>query len=103
MGCKTQVWNMAGIRPEACDVLEQIAQAADPTAVVWRGSDVPSVQQGIKILEAPLGHPDFVSAHLERTIAEHAVLLERIPLVPDIQSAWLLLVHCAQARATFIC
>ena len=44
---------------------------------------------------APLGHPDFVSAHLERTTAEHAVLLERIPLVPDVQSAWLLLVHCA--------
>ena len=97
-GGKTQVWNMAGIRPEACDVLEQIAQAADPTVVVWRGSEVPSVQQGIKILGAPLGHPDFVSAHLERTIAEHAVLLERIP--SDVQSAWLLLVHCAQARAT---
>ena len=44
-GGKTQVWNMAGIRPEAFDVLEQIAQTADPTAVVWRGSDVPSVQR----------------------------------------------------------
>ena len=53
------------------------------------------VQQG-------MGHPDFVSAHLERTIAEHAVLLERIPLVPDVQSAWLLLVHCVQARATYL-
>ena len=101
-GGKTQVWNMAGIRPEARDVLEQIAQAADPTAVVWRGSEVPSVQQGIKIFGAPLGHPDFVSAHLERAIAEHGVLLERIPLVPDVQSAWLLLVHCAQAQATYL-
>ena len=35
-------------------------------------------------------------------IAKHAVLLERIPLVPDVQSAWLLLVHCAQARATYL-
>ena len=101
-GGKTQVWNMIGIRQGACDVLEQIAQAADPTGSVWRGSDVPSVQQGIKILGAPLGHPDFVSAYLERTIAEHAVLLERIPLVRDVQSAWLLLVHCAQVRATYL-
>ena len=27
--------------------------------------------------------------------------VQRIPLMPDLQSAWLLLLHCAGARATF--
>ena len=70
---KTQVWNSGGIRPEACDALERVARAVNPRAVVWKGSDVPSREQGIKVLGTPLGHPDFVSAHLERTTAEHQV------------------------------
>ena len=32
---------------------------------------------------------------------EHQTLLRRIPLVGDVQAAWLLLVHCAGARANF--
>ena len=32
-------------------------------------------------------------------MAEHQILLTRIPLVKDVQSAWLLLLHCASARA----
>ena len=28
-------------------------------------------------------------------MAEHEVLLSRIPLVEDVQSAWVLLLHCA--------
>ena len=50
-----------------------------------------------------MGHPDFVSAHgLTAKIREHEQLLSRIPAVPDLQSAWSLLVHCATARATFL-
>ena len=30
---------------------------------------------------------------------DHQVLLDKIPGVPDVQAAWLLLLHCAQARA----
>ena len=41
-GGKTRVWNRAGLRPEACNVLERIARTVDPTAVVWRGSDLTS-------------------------------------------------------------
>ena len=31
----------------------------------------------------------------------HQTLLDRIPEVPDVQSAWLLLSYCAAARANF--
>ena len=62
------------------------------------GSEFPSVQQGIKILGAPLGHPDFVPAHLERTTAEHAVLLA------DSVGAGrpVCVASVAQARATYL-
>ena len=93
---------MAGVGPASCDVLEQIAQNEEWRAVVWRGSGLDSREQGIKILGIPVGHHDFITAFIERKSAEHATLLERIPTVPDVQSAWLLLLHCAQARANFL-
>ena len=101
---KTKVWNNAGEQPAACEVLDRMARAADPTVTtsVWRGSDVPVSQQGMKVLGTPLGHPAFVRAHLERTCGEHQTLLDRIPMVSDLQSSWLLLVHCASARANYI-
>ena len=68
-GGKTRVWNSAGTRPLACDILEQIAQAtSDHAEPVWRGSDLPTDQQGIKVLGTPLGHADFVRAHLDRKV-----------------------------------
>ena len=94
---KTKIWNAAGEKPPGCDALERIAAVADPTAVVWRGSEaLPSCRRGIKVLGTPLGHQDFVTAQLEMLTAEHQqTLLCRIPLVQDVQAAWLLLVHCA--------
>ena len=61
---KIKVWNVGGIRPRAYEVLQQIADAAGSRAFVWRGSDLPTVKQGIKVLGTPLGHEDFVAAHL---------------------------------------
>ena len=40
-GGKTKIWNRAGIRPPICDELERRARAIDPSAIVWRGSEVP--------------------------------------------------------------
>ena len=97
---KTKVWNRVGIRPVVCDVLERIVRTENPHATVWTGSDIPSHQQGVKILGTPLGHSDFVAAHLRRVSAEHQDL-QRIPSVADVQSAWLLLLHCVAARACF--
>ena len=98
-GGKTQVWNAAGRKPLVCEAMDRIAQAQNPEAKVWRGSEVPVDRQGVKVLGAPIGHLAFVAAQL----AEHqATLLQRIPLMPDLQSAWLLLLHCAGARATYL-
>ena len=47
---KTQVWNASGVRPPACDQLERLAQVSDPEARVWKGSDIPTVEQGVRIL-----------------------------------------------------
>ena len=61
---------------------------------MWKGPGVPTREQGIKVLGTPLGHDDFVAAHLESVLAEHQILLTRIPLR-------LLLLHCASARACY--
>ena len=98
---KTQIWNRSGARPEVSNVLERVARASNPSAIVWRGSHLPSEMQGIKILGTPLGHPDFVARHLEGVLEEQRVFMSRIPLVNDNQSAWLLLLHFANARANY--
>ena len=92
-GGKTKVWNRAGERPQNCDVLERVAQMENPRAVVWRGSGIPTEQQGIKVLGTPLGHDDFVAQHLRTVTRDHHCLLERIPLMQDVQSAWLSTAH----------
>ena len=70
---------------------------------MWRGSEeLPTHQRSIKVLGTPLGHPDIVQAHLDKLTAQHQILLDRIPYVEDTQAAWLLLVHCAAARANYI-
>ena len=101
-GGKTQVWNAAGLRPTACDYLERIVQAEDPDARVWRGSDLPTREQGIRVLGTPLGHEDFVIAQLDALLDQHQVLLSRIPLLADVQSAWALLLHCQGGHANYI-
>ena len=100
---KTQIWNRAGEKPPGCEVLEQRARVMDPTSVVWRGSnDLPACQRGIKVLNTPLGQVEFIRAHLDLKTAEYQVLLDGIPLLENTQAAWLLLVHCAGARANYI-
>ena len=90
---KTMVWNQARVRPPVCDVLERMAWTGDPTATVWKGLGLLEEEQGIKVLGSPLGHPAFVARHLERTSVKHQMLLDRIPLVQDVQSVWLFFLH----------
>ena len=59
---------------------------------------MPTEKQGINVLGAPVGH---VRRSLAKTLEKHQVLLDAIQTVPDVQSAWLLLLHCASARANY--
>ena len=101
-GGKTQVWNRGGTRPSGCDVPEHIAQTINPNARVWRGPDLPEDQQGIKVLGSPLGHPAFIEGFLQKKVIEHQTLFDSIPLLPDLQSEWSLLLHCASAKANYL-
>ena len=58
-------------------------------------------EQGIKVFGTPLGHEDFVAGHLHRVLRTHQTLLERIPVLQDVQSAWTLLPHSASNRANY--
>ena len=99
---KTVIWNKSGRAPEGVEVLEEAARRVDPSAVVWRGNpDLPNDRQGVVVLGTPVGHAEFVTRVLEEKTQEHSVLLERIPAVQDLQSAWTLLLYCAAARANF--
>ena len=99
---KTKVWNQGGIVPIGVERLEVEARRIDPDAIVWRGnSDIPTEQQGLKILGCPVGHHDFVQDQLSMLADTHSVLLDGIILLVYLQSAWLLLVFCAAARANF--
>ena len=90
---KTQLWNRVGENPRGWESLQRAVLAEDETAIVWRGSEeLPAHQRGIKVLGTPLGHPDFVQAHLDKLTAQHQIHPGR----------WLLLVHCAAARANYI-
>ena len=79
--------------------LQGVTWVVDQSAHVWRGPELPTHQQGVKILGTPHGHPDLVRAHMDRTAREHQTLLDRIPL-QDVQAVWLLLLHCASAWQT---
>ena len=59
----------AGVRP---DTLELMAWVSDPQVVVWKGDeDLPAKSRDIKKL---------------RLIADHAILLDKIPVLDDLQS-----------------
>ena len=49
------------------------------------------MSQGMKILGIPVGQPGFVRRFLEKKSEEQKLLFDRIPVVPDLQSAWLIL------------
>ena len=70
---KIKVWNASGVEPGACQILQRIVDASGNRELVWKGL------QGIKVLGTPLGHPDFVAAHVDRVLSDHRTLLERIP------------------------
>ena len=100
---KTQLWNRAGVAPAGSVALTVAAKAVDPDAIVWRGdAELNFEDQGVVILGTPLGHEEFVRSHLAKKSVKHDQLVEKILLVPDLQSAWILLLYCAATRANYV-
>ena len=52
----------------------------------WRGDRCPE-ENGLVILGTPLGAPEFTHSFLARRLIEESILLDRIPLLSDLQSA----------------
>ena len=61
---KTQVWNATG------DLRRKIR------ARVWKGSNIPTAEQGVRVLGTPLGHVDYVQTQLTQKLVEHDVLFQ---------------------------
>ena len=94
---KTKIWNRAGVQPANC------AHMVDSDGIpAWRGDpNLATHLQGIKILGTPIGHANFIDASMNEISRDHTRLLDRIPQIPDLQCAWLLLLYCAASRANY--
>ena len=99
---KTQLWNAIGESPPGHEVAASNGSCKSCSSGVAdiRGFAITSSWH--QSVGTPLGHQDFVRAQFEILSAHHHTLLARIPMVEDVQSAWLLLVHCASARANCV-
>ena len=99
---KTQVWNRGGVEPSGIVELTRAAQSVNPTAVVWKSDPrLPLNERGLRVLGCPIGSPEFVAARLNAKSEEQRSLFQRIPLVADLQAAWVLLFYCGATRANF--
>ena len=83
-GGKTRVWNRASECPPGMDDLGN---------EVWNA-------EGIKVLGTPVGSPQFVQHTVDTRLEEEKKLWEAISWVPDLQSAWQILLQCAGPVAT---
>ena len=94
---KTKVWNKAGVEPPGVRELQQ-----KPEEPVWVGDrSLPEDQQGLKVLGTPLGSSDFVQKLGEKRLQDERGFWEKLKELPDLQSAWLLLLYCASPRHNY--
>ena len=93
---KTKAWN-AGEEPSG---LREIVGGGPDDPPTWVGdATLPPEQHGLMVLGTPLGSAAYVQAALQSKREAHDALLNKIPGVPDLQSAWLLLLLCGATRA----
>ena len=99
---KTQICNISGCTLKGVDVMTKIGRRTVKDAVLWRGDqNLPVGQQRSECWECPSVRRSTSRTIWPRKTDEHQVLTDRIPLVQDLQAAWLLLFYCAGSRATF--
>ncbi|CAE7295808.1 unnamed protein product, partial [Symbiodinium microadriaticum] len=71
---------------------------AELGADVWR-RDIPLEGRGLVVPGTAIGHPHFVAAWAAQRMRTEREPLHQLPLLPDLQCAWLLLAMCASPRA----
>ena len=85
---KTQMFNRGDVLLCGCQHILQAGRQLNLSVIVWRGDSVlPPEQQGVTILGTPLGHVEFVKAHMRVKAEEHGDLLNRVEAVSDLQCA----------------
>ena len=100
---KTQVWNKEGLAPCGMDVMQAVARIKDPEAIVCgEVVSLPTVDQGVRLLGTPLGHPDFVRAQSASLSTVHDQLLQQVPTILDLHDVVVLLLLVGRTtHATF--
>ena len=95
---KTRIWNAGGEEP--ANISDLHGQSEEP---IWTGDwALPRDRQGLLVLGTPLGTDEYVASTLAARSETQQRLLTRIPDVPDLQAAWLLLHFCAAPRANYL-
>ena len=98
---KTQVWNQSGSRPHGLTSCKKLQSCQ-----IWMLScgEVPTFRpctKASKFWSRLLG--TMISCRISWNDADkHQQFLDLLPAVPNLQSSWLLLVHCASARANYL-
>ena len=95
--------------PSSCWEDQGVQQGmSSENVIVWNeGHDWLNKRRGCggKVFGIPLGHPTDVMTQLQRVRQDQQLLLDRIPLLFDVQSAWAFWVHCTartSVPATYI-
>ena len=100
---KTQMFNWENVLPPGCQHIQHAGRQLNPPVIVWRGDSLlPPEQQGITILGTPLGHVEFVKAHLRVKAEEHEVLLNRVKVVSGLGTLSSKLQKTLSSKNTFI-
>jgi len=94
-GVRTHLGKLAAWSPAGGDAPPGLPAHA------WK-ADKPPPENGLLVLGASLGSPEFVSAHAQERLQEESELLDQLPELGDVQSAWCLLLQCAVPRANHL-
>ena len=100
---RPKLWNRGGEARRGWRALTAAARLVDPDAIVWRGvlnSSLPS--KGCKCLASRWGILSMCGLTFRNSSAAHRQLFERIPAIPGLQGAWLVLVFCASSRTSYL-
>ena len=68
---------------------------------VWCGSGM-AEGRGFTALGTPIGSAEYVARGTLQRLESERALLDELPLLPDLQTAWLLLLFCASPRAQHV-